>query len=89
VPHVVLLHIAVRVARRFRPRRRAAHRRCRSASLCRMSPSASPSLPGGGVMGRWRSVGRSNYFTYSHVGYLARRVFSMTIPHSTPEKGRE
>jgi hypothetical protein len=43
--------------------------------LCRMSPSASPSLPGGGVMGRWRSVGCSTYFTYSHVGYLARRVF--------------
>ena len=46
---------------------------------------------------RWRSVGRSTYFTYSHVGYLARRVFiprkliflTMTISRSTPEKGRE
>jgi hypothetical protein len=45
----------------------------------------------------WRLVGRSTYFTYSHVGYLARRVFilrkriflTMTIPCSTPEKGRE
>jgi hypothetical protein len=49
-------HCRHRVARRFRPRRHAAHRhrraarrRCSAASLCRLSPSASPSLPGGGV----------------------------------------
>jgi hypothetical protein len=28
------------------------------------------------VCDRWRSVGRSTYFTSSQVGYLARRVFS-------------
>ena len=27
------------------------------------------------VCDRWRSVGRSTYFTYSHVGYLKRQVF--------------
>jgi hypothetical protein len=70
-----------------------------ACSLADSKRRAFAGAPAAGCHGLCRFVcaGCSTYFTYSHVGYLARRVFiprkqiflTVRIPRSTPEKGRE